>query len=212
LLPRPDEILKIGTEGSRRAREAFVRLWLTEGCPQLFDRCPAIWEELRAWLGSFLKTCPKDITVLGSARVGFSLAPLSWGCKFTQASDLDLAIISTVLFKNVVGTYESWVHDYDSGAIAPRNDRERAYWDENRRFGQRNIPLGFYDSTKLPTFDRYPLAQKLGNAMWLLKTKLDRTSDAPKVRYASVRVYGDWACLVARVSSNVREAARKASP
>lgn len=161
-----------------------------------------MWEELRAWLGSRLKVCPKEITVLGSARTGFSLKPETWGHPFHAGSDLDLAVVSSALFTNVVETYQLWVDEYESGTVVPRG-HERRYWDANRTFGQTNIPHGFYDLNKLPALDRYPIAKAIMNTMWLVKAKLERTPGAPSVRHASIRVYRDWASLVARVSLNL---------
>ena len=59
-LPLPREILRVATLGNRTAREAFVRLWLTEGCPQAFGRCPLLWEEVRAWLSRYREEHEQD--------------------------------------------------------------------------------------------------------------------------------------------------------
>lgn len=205
---QPDELLKIGGAEARAAREALVRLWLTEGCPQVFEGHPAIWEQIRAWLASRLQVCPKDITVVGSARIGFSLAPETWGRPFGGHSDLDVAVVSPAFFSTVVETFRRWIAEYDSGTVAPRHVTERAHWDENRAFGERNIRLGFYDSNKLPTLDRYPVAQRIANTMWHLRSRLEHTPGAPKVRHASARIYRDWASLVSRVSLNLKAAVR----
>lgn len=200
----PNEVLQIGRSGTRKDRESFVRLWLSEGCPHAFSNCPAIWEELRSWLGLKLDVCPKNVTLVGSGRVGFSLKPSNWGNKFSIKSDLDLAIISLTLFNNVVDSFHAWIHDYDSDIVNPRSEKERHFWNENKKFGELNIPQGFYDSNKLPTLDRYPLAQKLGNTMWLLTCKLNMTFDAPNIQYTTARIYKDWKSLIRRVSYNVR--------
>jgi hypothetical protein len=206
-LLQPDELLEIGAREARPGREAVVRLWLTEGCPRAFERRPATWEQIRAWLASRLEICPKDITIVGSARIGFSMKSKTWGRQFSDQSDLDIAVVSATLFDVVVETFRLWLNEYDTGAVTPRDTTERMYWNANKVFGKTNIPRGFYDSNKLPTLDRYPVAQKITNAMWLLKSKLDRTPEAPRVRRASARIYRDWASLIARVSLNLRTAA-----
>jgi hypothetical protein len=209
--PPPSEILNVGISGDQLALEAFVRLWLVEGCPKAFGDSPEVWEALRKWLGSQLGTCPREIVLVGSSRFGYSLSPFKWGRQFNATSDLDLAIVSKDLFSETLGTFQRWVEDYESAPLIPRNDTERIYWDENRKFGQKNLRRGFYDSSKLPTLDRYPFARKLGNAMWLLKAKLDLTSNVPKFRHASVRIYRDWASLVTRASLNFRDTALRIS-
>ena len=179
-------------------------LWLTEGCPQAFKQHPAIWEEVRTWLASQLRICSKEITVVGSARFGFSLAPKTWGWPFTEKSDLDLAVVSSTLFSTVTETFHEWMNDYRLGNVSPRNDNERRFWEGNRAFGSKSIPHGFYDSDKLPTLHRYPVAKEIGNAMWLLKAKLDCTPESPKIKRASVRIYRDWMSLIARTSLNLK--------
>ena len=77
------------------------------------------------------------------------------------------------------------------------------YWDQNIEFGERNLPLGFFDASKLPTFDRYPVVQQIQQTMWALTKKLETTPDVPSPRRASVRVYDTWQALVARVSLNL---------
>jgi hypothetical protein len=207
--PRPelDEVSKVGWVATRTAREAFVRLWLTEGCPEVFVGRPALWEEVRAWVGSRLEVCPKDITVVGSARFGFSLARTTWGRRFGEQSDLDLAIASPAFFETVVNVFRVWGDDYRCGVVSPRNVTEKEYWEDNKAFGEKHIPRGFFDSNKLPLLDRYPVAQRIGDVMWRLKAKLDCTPQSPRIRRASARVYRDWASLVARVSLNLRCAA-----
>jgi len=198
------KLREIGTSGSRPAREALVRLWITEGCPYAFESRPAIWEQIRTWLAYHLQVCPKDITIVGSARTGFSLAPKTWGRPFGEISDLDIAVVSPVLFGKVVEAYNLWSSEYESGTVSPRNPIEKKHWDGNLAFGVRNIPLGFFDSKKLPTLDRYPIAQRIANAMWLMKSKLEQTPGIPRTQGVSARIYRDWASLVARISFNLK--------
>lgn len=205
--PSSDE-LRIALSGSeRRTRETVVRLWLTEGFPHAFSSCPAIYEDIRGWLGYRLSVHPKEINLIGSARLGYSLAPPPrFGKPFGGDSDLDLSVISAGLFERLVAAFELFAGDYTREGVVPRNDRERTLWEENLTFGKRNIPLGFFDASKLPTFNRYVISQQINQAMWMLLKKLEVTPGAPKVSRASTRVYRDWRCLVDRVSLNLRSA------
>ena len=80
----------------RPEHEAFLRLWVTEGIPAAFRRTPIHYENLREWLSGRLGVHPKSITVIGSGRIGYSMAaPPEFGKKFTpMESDLDLSLIS----------------------------------------------------------------------------------------------------------------------
>jgi len=188
---------------SRQSREAFTRLWLTEGIPYAFRKCPGAYEQMRAWLGIQLGVCPKEITLLGSARLGFSLAKQKSGRLFDSASDLDLSVVSKQIFQRLSETSDVWTQDYSQGTVHPRHNRERMFWDENLRHGRRNLQLGFIDPAKLPTFDRYPLVQKIQQTMWVLTKKLEVTPHVPSPKKASIRVYCSWKALVNRVSFNL---------
>ena len=203
--PDADRLKEILLESSRRGREIFVRLWLTEGIPFAFRKCPAIYEDLRGWLGSRLEIHPKEISLLGSARTGFSMArPPEYGRGFSVHADLDFVIVSHELFSRFENTFNEFEEDYLNTTIIPRNEREHVFWKDNLEFGKRNLPLGFFDADKIPYFDKYPISQKVGQTMWVVVKKLEATSEAPKVKKASLRIYKNWQSLIERVSLNLR--------
>ena len=196
----------VGSSASH-SRESVVRLWLTEGIPFAFRDRPALYEALRAWLGAYLRVCPKDITLVGSARIGCSLAsPPNYGRPFNTKSDLDLSVVSPSLFDEFSTSFQQWKADYSEGIIQPRHERERQLWEENVRLLPNHLSRGFVDANKIPTRKHYPIAQSVGNAMWLLKQKLEITEGAPNVQKSSIRVYDSWRSLVDRVSFNLRTA------
>jgi hypothetical protein len=202
--PSPEDFRNAIVMASRQAREDVVRLWLTEGIPFSFRSCPAIYERIRFWVGQRLEVCPKEITVVGSARIGFSMAGGNgFGRVFSQNSDLDLAVVSEHLFESMTDTFERWKGDHMSKVVSPRNPTEEHYWTENIKLSERNMNFGFMDANKLPTLERYPLAQKLNNTMWALRARLEVTAGTPVPRKASVRVYRSWRALVERVSLNL---------
>ena len=205
--PPPERLRGLGERSARRGREAFVRLWLTKGIPFAFQDCPGVYEEIRGWLAAGLAVHAKDVTLVGSARLGYSLAgPAKLGQPFGPTSDLDFCIVSRDLFQRVRDLFEVWAEDYRKGTVKPRHEHERLLWDENLAFGSRNIPKGFIDANKIPTFDRYPLSQHVEQAMWILIGRMKVTARAPAARRASIRVYGAWPSLVDRVSFNLYSA------
>lgn len=209
--PSPDELRAVLSGAPRSVREVIARLWLSEGVPSAFVSSATIYEDLRGWLASQLGVHPKEVTLIGSARIGYSLAPPpDFGRRFSEISDLDLSIVSGDLFRRVSETFNVFSVDYASGAVVPRSAYERKLWDGNVAFGQRNIPQGFFDPNKVPNFERYPLAQRVSQTMWSLLKKLEATPGAPKVRKASTRVYRDWESFVNRVSFNLLAATKTA--
>jgi len=182
-------------------------LWLTEGLPFAFRAAPAVYEDVRGWLGARLDVHAKQITMIGSARLGYSLAPAPrFGRPFSEKSDLDLSIISDELFQRVGSAFESFCADYRARKVVPRTIYERRFWDENIAFGERNIPRGFFDANKVPNLARYEVIQRVNQSMWDLLKRLEATAEAPRVRRASTRIYRDWRAFVDRVSLNLKTA------
>jgi len=202
--PSPEELGNVLAGAPRAAREIVARLWLTEGIPSAFLASPSSYEGLRGWLASQLNVHPKEITLIGSARIGYSLAPPpDFGRPFGGKSDLDLSIISDDLFHRVSSAFSSFSADYRTGTVTPRTQHERDLWDSNLAFGERNIPKGFFDPKKVPNFDRYPVVQRVNQSMWMLVKRLEVTPGAPRVHRASSRVYRDWPSFIERVSFNL---------
>lgn len=203
--PSAEELEKVLRLAKRQTREIVARLWITEGAPFAFSQCPEVYENLRGWLGCRLNIHPKEITLIGSARLGYSLSPPpAYGKPFGRDSDLDLSIISGDLFKRLCSAFSDFNHDYRNGITIPRNERERQFWDGNIEFGERNIPRGFVDANKIPNFNRYGVAQQVNQAMWVLLKKLEVTKNAPQIKSVSTRVYRDWESFIQRVSLNLR--------
>ena len=205
--PSPDELRTALAGAPRASREIVARLWLTEGLPFAFRTSPVAYEDIRGWLGARLNVHAKQITIIGSARLGYSLAPSPrFGRPFDEKSDLDLSVVSGELFQGVASAFDTFRADYRDGTVAPRTPHERTLWNENVAFGERNVPRGFLDANKLPNFDRYPVVQNINQSMWVLLKKLEATPDAPRIHRASTRVYRDWQAFVDRVSLNLKAA------
>ncbi len=180
-----------------------VRLWLSEGIPFCFRKRPMLYETIRGWLSRELDVHAKEITLIGSARVGYSLAPTSdYGRPFDSSSDLDFSIISPSLFNKSVSSFNLWVSDYENKKIAPRNSTESYYWKDNYKRVPINLSRGFIDPHKIPLSPRYQIACDVQNSLWKLHQKLKETENAPNVRRVSVRVYRDWSSAVAQFKIN----------
>lgn len=205
--PDPDD-LRIALQGeSKSVREVVARLWITEGFPAAFQHMPSVYEDMRGWLANRLKIHPKEITLIGSARAGYSLSPPpEYGRRFSDNSDLDLSIISGSLFASVSATFSKFAADYKDGVVKPKNANQEKYWPNNINFGLHNIPKGFFDPDKIPNLDRYPLAKEVSGAMWRLHERLKVTPGAPIIRGASVRIYKDWNCFLNQVTLNLKAA------
>jgi hypothetical protein len=187
----------------------FVRLWLTEGIPYAFQRKPIVYEAVRDYFANLIQIDPKAVTVVGSARLGYSLTTNKYGKPFDDQSDLDLLVVSSELFGQFVGEFEQWHRDFRSNRIQPSNPNEQRYWSDNANRVPSNVKQGFIDGNRVPLHKRYPTARAINEALFRLKGRVNSTSDGPKFKKVSVRVYKDWPSVIRRLTFNLKNLIRK---
>lgn len=90
-----DEVVVMLKE--RRHREV-VDQHLIAGIPFVFQDEPDLFQSFAGYLGAGLRTPPTDITIIGSARIGFSLSPDKFGNPFSSASDIDVVVVDAEKF------------------------------------------------------------------------------------------------------------------
>ena len=211
--PPADVLLAAARTGDRDVRYAISRLWLSEGIPFAFRSRPSIYEALRIWLARSLDVQAKEITIVGSARQGFSLSPdKNVGRAFGPQSDLDMTVISLILLQRLSDAFWRWDQDYTQMVVHPRHDHEKVLWDENRHNCPIALKHGFIDPHKIPTWARYPEAKAVMDALWRIHEKLKVTPQAPNVRKVSLRVYRDWDSFVRQMAINLEAVGRIAKP
>ena len=203
--PDARTLINAAHEGGRQARVAIAQLWLTEGIPFAFSECPALYASIRSWLGTKLDVHAKEISIVGSARLGESLNPKKIGTPFNKESDLDLFVVSGRLFNQLRNEFNIWSNDYESGVIKPRDEQEKEYWMDNKKRGPKIIARGFIDAKMIPNWNRYQTSQKTADCMWRLVEKLKSTTNSPKPPMASIRCYVDWNSAVKQISLNLRK-------
>lgn len=195
--PQPEVFYKAA--GCVAYHRSLVRLWLSEGIPYAFQMRPAVYETLREWLAEQLSVHPKEITLIGSGRIGFSLSPYHPWRSFSSTSDLDFSVISKPLLERLASEFESWARDYDGGDLSSVRGRSTRNWRGNLNFGRKNIPRGFMDADKIPRLDRYPLAQLCGESMYRVQLAVSSSNLGLHPKKASIRVYRDWDVFISRV-------------
>lgn len=203
IYPCPEELRTTAKSVTDSEKFGIVQQWLSEGIPYCFRECPLLYEAIRGWLARAIKIHAKEITLIGSARIGYSLAPGDdYGRPFSKSSDLDFSVISSVLFKNCVAVFELWFDDYKNGRILPRNPTEKSYWKDNATRVPNNIRWGFIDPHKIPTRPEYQIACDILDSLYRLHEKLKMTGYAPRVRKMTIRVYRDWWAAIKRFKIN----------
>ena len=206
--PEPGILLNAAHSGGRPARVALAQLWLSEGIPFAFHKCPGIYESVRSWLSTQIDVHAKEIGLVGSARLGKSYVPNKLGAPFDSESDLDIFVISSTLFASLVDEFERWSCHYKSGQINP-NAQQRDYWVANIKEVPNNIRRGFIDTYRVPNYAQYPKCQNINNTMWKLVEKLKKTPKAPRPKRASIRCYSSWDSFVRQNSLNLKRASER---
>lgn len=208
--PYPDarDLLTIASQVTSDELEAIVRLWISEGIPFAFRQTPAVYEILRRWIAQRLEIHPKEITLVGSARLGSSAAPAKVGVPFGRHSDLDWAAISETLFTRCFEEFDRWSRDYRNCEVTP-SAAERRYWDSNLTAVPRNIASGFIDLNRIPLRRSYPTARSIGETMWLVCQRAAETQRSPEFRKSTIRVYRDWSCFVRQARISLQSASSR---
>ena len=201
--PHPKTLLEAAHSGGEPARIAVAQLWLSEGIPHGFHCCPAIYDAVRCWLSDQLGVHPKEISLVGSARLGKSLSPKNLGKPFDNKSDLDLFIVSSTLFEKLKADFYHWLSDLENGCIRPRNCKEEYYWSDNKERIPKLIARGFIFANRIPNFPRYCTAIHVNNTMSRLVDRLKDTPKAPNPKKASVRCYSSWCSFVQQTLRNL---------
>jgi hypothetical protein len=95
--------------------------------------------------------------------------------------------------------FNNWSYQFEAGLVLPNNERERLFWKDNNNRGPSLIHRGFLDSKLVPNHQAYPTVKSITQTMWLLKEKLDITTNAPRVKSTSIRCYKDWGSFVRQI-------------
>lgn len=85
-----------------------VRQHVFGGVPYAFRSKPSSMQRLTDHLCGNLKLAADNVAVVGSAKIGFSLSPDNFPRKFSLYSDIDVVIISEVMFDEFWHTMLRW--------------------------------------------------------------------------------------------------------
>jgi hypothetical protein len=205
--PSPKDFAKGVQAALPGVREGILRGIITEGIPFAFRDRPTLYEEIRDFLARRLDVSPKNIALVGSARLGYSLSPIGYGKPFTAGSDLDFSAISEMLFLRVVDAFHQWEADLATGRETLTDARELRFWKDNLQKVPWNVRRGFIDPYKVPL--RYKVVQDVENSLWLVKEKLARTPPPVTIKRASLRVYRNWEAYARQQELNLTQLVRR---
>jgi hypothetical protein len=82
--------------------------YVLSGEPYAFREQPQALSSLRGHISRALKVDERNIVIVGSAQVGFSLSPDNFPRQFTDGSDIDVVVVHEGLFNAVWHTLLQW--------------------------------------------------------------------------------------------------------
>jgi len=88
--------------------DVVVQDYVFQETPFVFRGQPELMLHLRRHLCAALPVAEENITVVGSAKMGFSLSPDAFPRRFTDRSDIDVIIVNEPLFDQVWTTVIQW--------------------------------------------------------------------------------------------------------
>jgi len=204
--PSAEDIKTVFTKSSETERHGILRLWITEGIPFAFKENPLLYEEMRTFIGKGVFVNPKEVTLVGSARIGYSLKKKVWGKDFTNKSDLDFTIISSDLYKKLILDFQKWSGDFASGKITPLTAHQNQNWLKSIITIDENIPKGYINTKDLFSHANYLNVKNCYRTMTRLKERLELTNNSPSIEDASIRVYSDWKSCIRQLEINFKTA------
>lgn len=118
-----------------RRQKELIEEHLIAGLPFVFQDAPQKYQDFLGTLSAQFRTPAADISIIGSARIGFSLDPEKYGVPFRVASDLDTIIVNAAMFDT------AWYQLYNLGRkrFSLEQKVKRAF-EEHRR---NNVFFGF---------------------------------------------------------------------
>jgi hypothetical protein len=206
----PADVFDTEEEISYSALKRFAGIILTEGVPQAYNEFPLAFEFARSKAAEILGIHPKQISLIGSARIGYSLNPNQLGKAFDAAmSDIDLFAISDALFALLAAEHTRFIKLWTAGDIQPRHEIQRGFWESSKTQDPINIRRGFLDSNHIPTFEDFPVARKFGEAAFKFHANLENFSGNKIGKKASIRIYQDWESAIRQVANSLQGILRR---
>jgi hypothetical protein len=200
--PDPSVLKNSFIKATNNERFGIIRLWVTEGIPFAFKNDPLLYEEIRSFIARGISVNTKEITLVGSARIGYSLKKKVWGKKFHDRSDLDFTVVSNDLFSKLVKDYQNWVNDFRTGKTIPKSKFQTKIWLNAIENVNKNIPNGYINTNNLFVNNKYPAIKKCNITMKNLQERLSKTPKCPKVSSTSIRVYSNWESCINQLRNN----------
>lgn len=132
----------------------LAKLFILEGIPFVFKDSPHKYTVFREQVADRFNIGSQDVCIVGSARLGFSPSAWKFGTTFSEASDVDVVVVSLELFER--GSHEVVSYIESLGPPTGHDDRaknvevEGYTWNEIKT-AIRNIKYRNFNPASLPS-------------------------------------------------------------
>ncbi|MGH9511249.1 MAG: hypothetical protein ACRD2U_03835 [Terriglobales bacterium] len=168
--------------------DRIVTQYVFGGTPYVFRQRPANAETLYHHLSGKLAVDARNIRIVGSAKMGFSLSPDTFSRRFLPSSDIDVVVVDEGLFDGLWLALLNWHYPRRTAGLGADNE-----WGRQRR---RDIYWGCFSPEDLK-FDRVSFPQALKPVLDISTTwfnafrTLSHFSEFTR-RNVSGRLYRTW--------------------
>ncbi|WP_416369528.1 hypothetical protein [Tritonibacter mobilis] len=182
----------------------FTRLWLCEGIPYAFRNDAAAYELARENFGKVLGEHPRNVSMTGSGRLGYSLAGAKFGAPYDpNNSDVDLFLVSDTWFEKIQKDAELFISRFSAGLAVPRNESEEKFWPENVKRLEQGMKRGHVNQHYIPNVSRYQAARSCYKACRAFQATLGSQMGTAEPKKVSVRIYQDWDCAESQIGGSL---------
>jgi hypothetical protein len=172
--------------------------------PYAFRENPAVYELAREKFGGTLNEHPKNVSMTGSGRIGYSLAGTKFGSAYDPSkSDVDLFLVLDEWFENLKKDADLFIDRFSTGLAVPRNEFEKIYWPENVERLSKSMKRGHINQHYLPNTDRYEATRACYKACDAFRRTLRSHLGDAAPQKVSVRVYRNWSCAESQIGGSL---------
>ncbi len=111
------------------APDNVTRQYIFQGTPYVFRDQPRLMNTMRDSLCPTLRLRPEDVVIIGSGRLGYSVAPAKFPRQFHNGSDIDVLVVNAKLYDTIWSGFLRW-HYIAKGPGFGGRDRD---WMSDRR-------------------------------------------------------------------------------
>lgn len=197
--PSPDEF-KLLLENVSPG--VLAKRYLLTGLPFVFDKQPQQYLAFREATGRIFGVAPQQISVMGSARFGFSASPRKQGedgpKELDQNSDMDLIIVSDLIYQraleDLVKFSFSVLRNHPDLRSDPTSDEETVTIPKHQILAIRNrakaLHFGYVSPSDLT--DGSAFKQEMYDKQREAQTQLFGTAPPGPINRIGARIYRDW--------------------